>query len=227
MHIQTRTVLDREISKMQADIVRISSMVEGAIEQALAALEERSIEKAQIVIAGDHQINILRYEVEEDALLTLATQNPRAGDLRLVIAAIHIAVELERMGDHAVGIAKLVERMRELPNIDSLHQLPKMANRANKMVRLAIDAFISQDLEAARELMDRDQKVNRGYEKLFTNTLADMNTMEDYSEVATYLLWMGHNIERIGDRAVNIAERVVFMITGNLSESLTTDFDTI
>ncbi len=227
MHIQTRTVLDREISKIQANIVRISSMVENAIQQALAALEERNVEKAQIVIAGDRHINTLRYDIEENALLTLATQNPRAGDLRIVIAAIHIAVELERMGDHAVGIARLIERMRELPDIDSLHQLPKMARRANKMVRLAIDAFISQDPVAARALMQRDQKVNRGYEKLFTNTLADMNTMEDYTEVATYLLWMGHNIERIGDRAVNIAERVVFMTTGNLTESLTTDFDTL
>lgn len=225
MHIQMRSILDREISKIQADIVRISSMVESAIEQALAAVEERNVEKAQIVIAGDHHVNVLRYQVEEDALLTLATQNPRAGDLRLIVAAIHIAVELERMGDHAVGIAKLVERMRELPDLDSLHQLPKMARRANKMLRLAIDAFVSQDPEAARALMERDQKVNRGYKRLFTNTLADMNTMQDYSEVATYLLWMGHNIERIGDRAVNIAERVVFMTTGNLTESLTTDFD--
>ena len=227
MTIQMRSVLDKELRKMEANIVRLSSMVESSIEQAISALEERNVEKAQIVIAGDRQINRLRYEIEEDALLTLATQNPRASDLRLVVASIHIAVELERMGDHAVGIAKLVERMREMPTIDSLHQIPKMARRANNMLRLAIDSFISQDVEGARAMMSRDKKINRGYQKLFANALADMNTMEEYAEIATYLIWMGHNIERFGDRAVNIAERVVFMITGNLTESLTTDFDTV
>lgn len=223
--IHMRSALDRDLAKLQASIVRISSMVEQAIDQAMLALNTRNVELAQQVIVDDRDINKLRYEVEEQVMLTLALQNPRATDLRMVIAAVHIAIELERMGDHAVGIAKLVERMRDRSEIDSLHQLPKMAKRANTMIRLAIDSYIEEDADKARDMMGRDKKINRGYEKLYNNLIAEMREIDGPVERATWLMWMGHNLERIGDRAVNIAERVVFMVTGNLTESSTTDYD--
>ena len=225
MALHMRSALDRELAKLQANIVRISSMVEQSIDQAMMALETRNVDMAQQVIADDHEINALRYSVEENAMLTIALQNPRATDLRMVIAAIHIAIELERIGDHAVGIARLVERMRDRPELTSLHQLPKMAKRANKMIRLSIDAYIGEDAEMAREMMGRDAKINRGYEKLYANMISEMRQEDGSIEQPTWLLWIGHNLERIGDRAVNIAERVVFMVTGNLTESSTTDYD--
>lgn len=223
--LHMRSALDRDLAKLQANIVRISSMVEHAIDSAMLALESNNVQLAQQVIVDDHQINQLRYEVEEAAMLTLALQSPRATDLRMVIAAIHIAVELERMGDHAVGIAKLVERMRDREEIESLHQLPKMAKRCNKMIRLAIDSYIEENADKARDMMGRDKKINRGYEKLYNNMISEMRQADGPIERSTWMLWMGHNLERIGDRAVNIAERVVFMVTGNLTESSTTDYD--
>ena len=228
--IQTRTALDRGLATMQANIVRISSIVEHAIDQSILAMETQNIDVARTVIAEDHEVNRLRYDVEEQALLTLATQSPRAGDLRRVIAAIHIAIELERMGDHAVGIAKLVERMRDHEVTLELYQLPKMAKRCRKMIRLAIDAFVAEDAEKALALMERDAKIDKGYRRLYANLIGDMKSAEDTNsdsdiEVATWMLWMGHNLERIGDRAVNIAERVVFMVTGDFVESPTTDLD--
>lgn len=223
--IRLRSALDKELAKLQANIVRLSSMVEQAIEQAMKALETGNVELAQTVIAGDHFINELRYEIEESAVLTLSTQAPRAGDLRTVIAAIHIAIELERMGDHAAGISRLVERIGHIDaDIVSLHSLPKMTKRVRKMISLAIDAYVAHDDEQARDMMGRDQKIDRGYEKLFAQAIKEM-TDDSYIEIATYLLWVGHSLERMGDRAVNIAERVVFMVTGNLQEGSTTDYD--
>lgn len=224
-NLHMRSALDRDLAKLQANIVRISSMVEQAVDQSMQALETRNVQIAQQVIVNDREINALRYEVEEGAMLTLALQNPRATDLRMVIAAVHIAIELERMGDHAVGIAKLVERMQDREEIESLHQLPKMAKRANKMIRLAIDSYIEEDADKARDMMGRDKKINRGYEKLYNNLISEMRAVEGPVERATWMMWMGHNLERIGDRAVNVAERVVFMVTGNLTESSTTDYD--
>ncbi len=225
MTVHMRSALDRELAKLQANIVRISSMVEQAIDQAMIALETGNIDMARQVIVDDQEINTLRYSVEEGALLTIALQNPRATDLRMVIAAIHIAIELERIGDHAVGIARLVTRMKGRPKVESLFQLPKMAKRANKMIRLSIDSYIAEDADMARDMMGRDQKINRGYEKLYENMISEMRQEDGMVESSTWMLWIGHNLERIGDRAVNIAERVVFMVTGNLTESSTTDYD--
>lgn len=218
MTIVTRSILDKELSKLEANIVRLGSMVELSIEQAMRALEGRTLPLARQVIANDSEINQLRYEVEEDCLRVLATQHPKASDLRAVVAAIHIAIELERMGDHAVGIATLVERMEEEDDISSLHQLPKMAKRARKMIRLAIDAYVSHDPELAEALIPRDQKINQGYDKLFANAMEEMRN-DEYIRLATFLLWIGHNLERIGDRCVNIAERVVFMATAQFPDT--------
>ena len=163
----------------------------------------------------------LRYEIEEKALLILATQAPAASDLRAVIAAIHLAVELERIGDHASGIARLVERMEDEEEIDTLYKLPKMAKRAREMLQQGIDAYIQRDPKLALELIKRDDKIDKQYNKLFREALEEMRD-DDYIRRATFLLWVGHNLERIGDRATNIGERVIFMCTGEFVETPTT-----
>lgn len=224
MTTTTRSLLDKEFSKLEANIVRLSSMVETAIEHAMIALTTEEKGFARQVIANDSEINELRHQIEGDCQRILATQQPAAGDLRYVIAAIHIAVELERIGDHAVGIASLAQRIRMEGVSDSFYHLPKMAKRARKMIRLAIDSYVSEDSDMAQAMMGRDQKINKGYDKLFGLAIEDMRD-NDMIVHATYLLWIGHNIERMGDRAVNIAERVVYMVTGNFVESSTTDFD--
>jgi phosphate transport system protein len=119
----------------------MSSLVDIAIEKSMASLYDRDSAMAAEVVAGDMVVNDLRYAVEDEALQILATQQPMATDLRQVVAAIHIAVELERIGDHASGIASLVERMQGEEEIESLHKLPKMAKRAKDMVRTAVDAY--------------------------------------------------------------------------------------
>lgn len=222
MTFHGRSILDQELAKLRDNILRLTSMVDTAIEQAMLALRGRDIALAEKVIAADNEINHLRYQIEEDSLRILATQAPTATDLRTVVAAIHVAVELERMGDHARGIARLVARMEGEAEIDTLHKLPKMAKRARQMVQDSIQAYVERDAELAHTLIKEDDKLDKQYNKLFRETLAEMQD-DDYIRRATFLLWAGHNLERIGDRATNIAERVIFLLTGEYVEI--TDYD--
>ncbi len=220
MTLQQRSILDQELKGLQDSILRMSSMVDTAIEQAMVALNSRKVSLAGEVIAADEEVNRLRYEIEEEGLRILATQQPMASDLRAVIAAIHLAVELERIGDHAAGIARLVARMESEDEIDTLHKLPKMAKRTRQMLQEGITAYINQDPIAAKAMVGRDDKVDKQYNKLFRETLEEMRD-DAYIRRATFLLWVGHNLERIGDRATNIAERVIFMTTGEFIENIT------
>ncbi len=143
MPLTTRSVLDAGLNSLNEKILQMSSMVGSMLENAMTALYNRDVNLAAQVLSEDLTVNEIRYATEDEALQILATQQPMARDLRRVIAAIHIAVELERIGDHASGIARLVERLDEEDEIESLHKLPKMAERAGLMVRTAVDAFVS------------------------------------------------------------------------------------
>lgn len=218
MTLPSRSILDRELGQVRDNLLRMTSMVCESIDKAMLALDTRDIELAHAVSVGDEEINMLRFEIETECLRVTATQQPMAIDLRTIIAAIHMVVELERIGDHAAGIARLVERLGTEDEIDSLHKLPKMAKRARDMVQQGIDAFMAADAEAAQNLVKRDDKLDRQYNKLFRSVMEEMSMDPGYIQRATYLLWVGHNLERIGDRATNIAERVIFMVTGKLME---------
>jgi phosphate transport system protein len=215
-----RSVLDRDLDQLRNHTIQLVSMVDAAIADAMAALVQRNVPLAQQVVAHDSEINNLRYTIEEESVRLIATQQPAAGDLRLVIATIHMAVELERMGDHAAGIAELVGRMEEEAGIDSLHQLPKMGRRARQMVQECLDAYVARNASLAQAIIGRDDKLDRQYRKLFEETIAEMRD-DSYIRRATYLLWAGHNLERIGDRATNIAERIIYMVTGRFALNVT------
>ncbi|MCA9928415.1 MAG: phosphate signaling complex protein PhoU [Anaerolineales bacterium] len=216
-YLQNRSILDKELTQMRENILRLASLVDTAIEKAMSALEARNTLLAQEVLDGDDVINALRFEIEKEALRTLATQQPAAIDLRTTIVGMHLATELERIGDHAAGIAGLVARMEEEDEIKSLHKLPKMTNRARKMLNQGIQAFVENDVELAHAVFQREDKLDRHYQSL-VQILIDAMQDDAYIRRATFLLWIGHNVERIGDRATNIAERVIFMATGQMIE---------
>jgi phosphate transport system protein len=217
--LTTRSVLDNRLNSLNEKILQLSSLVDEAIEKAMDSLYQRDAVAAAVVVESDQIANDLRYAIEDEALQILATQQPMASDLRRVVAAIHIAVELERIGDHASGIASLVERMETEDEIDSLHKLPKMAKRARLMVQTASEAYVTNDDTLAFSMLAKDDKIDRQYRKLFQETMELMRD-DNYIRRATYLLWVGHDLERIGDRATNIAERVIFMSTGKHIEVL-------
>jgi phosphate transport system protein len=221
MKFPSRTILDQELAQLRENIIRLGSATNESIERAMHALQTRDVALAQQVVTQDEAINQMRFDVEQQAHLVLATQAPAASDLRTVIATIHLAVELERIGDHASGIARLVERMEDEDAIETLHKLPKMAKRAREMVQQGIEAFLNHDAQMALDMIKRDDKIDRQYRKLFIEALEEMKD-DNYIRRATFLLWAGHNLERIGDRATNIAERVIFMCTGEFIETPST-----
>ncbi|MFK7801776.1 MAG: phosphate signaling complex protein PhoU [Anaerolineae bacterium] len=219
--LNTRGALDAELKNLNENLTRLTSMVHDALSTAMDALEKQDYEKARNVIKGDEEINQLRYTIEQDCLRVLAIQQPQASDLRRVVVMTHIATELERIGDHASGISRLQLRMAEegVVQIESLHQLPKMGRRVEKMIRESMEAYLSEDVALANKVIDRDNKIDRQYGR-FTSIMFETMGSESNTEVRvpTYMLWMAHNLERIGDRVTNICERIIFMVTGEWTE---------
>jgi phosphate transport system protein len=193
-------------------------MVEKAIDKAVTALAKRDVTLAQQVIAEDRAINEARWRTEEQALLLIATQAPMAKDLRVVAAAIHIVTDLERMADHAAGVAKIAVQMADRPPLKPLIDIPRMSEIARAMLHDAITAFIEDDHTAARAIVARDDEVDHLYEQIYRELLTFMLADPGTIDQATHLLWVAHNLERIADRATNICERVVFAATGELEE---------
>jgi phosphate transport system protein len=213
-----RSALDREENRIKDDLLRMGSMVEAAIDRSIAALKQRDGQLAQQVIDDDKLINRLRYHVEDECLIVIATQQPAAHDLRIIVAATHVAVELERMADHAEGIAKITLRMLDQPLLKPLIDIPIMANIVKEMTRSALDSFMRTDIELAHQTIARDDEVDGMYQQIFRELLTYM--LEDPKNIsrATFLLWVAHNLERIGDRATNLCERTIFVSTGQMGD---------
>jgi phosphate transport system protein len=215
---KTRGMLDKELTQIQNDVLRLGSLVEQAIQRSIEALKRRDVELARQIIADDLEINELRYALEEQCLTVIATQQPVATDLRTIIAAMHITIEMERMADHAEGIAQLVTRMADEPLLKPLIDVPRMANVACEMLRASLDAFVARNPDAAKVAATRDDEIDQLYDQVFRELLTYMIQDPRSISRATFLLWVAHNLERIGDRITNIGERVVFMTTGKLKE---------
>jgi phosphate transport system protein len=211
-------MLDKELGRIQDKVLHLGSLLEEAIRNAVTALKQRDVELARQIIVNDIKLNEMRFDIEEQCLTAIATQQPVAGDLRMIIASMHVAVEMERMGDHAEGIANLVIRMADQPLLKPLIDIPRMADIACDMLRRSLDAFLSHDAEAARQAAKRDNEIDNLYDQVMREVLTYMIQDPTTINRGTYLLWVAHNLERIGDRVTNISERVVFLNTGKLKE---------
>ncbi len=219
----TRRILDQELDRLQDEVLALGSMVEGALVQSVETLRRRDFAGSRQLIAGDRTINERRYAIEEDTIALIATQQPMAGDMRLLAAILEIVGELERMGDYAKGIARINLMIGEQPLIKPLIDLPAMAHKARKMLHAALMAFIERDAQAARAIPADDDEVdalyNQVYRELICHILADPQTIKQ----ANYLMWAAHNLERTADRVINLCERVVYAVTGELAELGTDD----
>ena len=218
MNRANRTALERQLNEVQEDMLVMADMVERAIERSIDALRNRDVDLARDVITEDLQINRKRYDIEELCLELMATQQPLATDLRTIIAVLHIIVDLERMGDHAEGTAKIAIMLAGEPPLKPYIDIPRMAQIATRMLRASLEAFKHRDTEAARRICDEDDEVDvlydQVYRELLTYMLADPKTIER----ATHVTWVAHNLERIADRVTNICERVVYMVEGKIEE---------
>jgi phosphate transport system protein len=214
----TRTAFDREYGQICDELVKMSQMVDWAIEKALEALVEHDHKLAEQVVENDAQVNAMRFQIEEACLVAIATQQPAASDLRAVIAATHVAVEMERMGDYARGIAKTVILMEEEPLLKTFKKYPRMAELSRRMLAESIQAFLKRDAAWAQEIAAKDAEVDELYQSLFHKLVDTMAKEPKLVARATYMIWAAHNLERIADRVTNIDERIIFMTTGNLQE---------
>ena len=213
-----RSTLDRELTRVNEGLLRIGGLVDAAIEGSLQALEHRDAGLARQIDADDARVNALRFQVEEECLALIARQQPAAGDLRAALAAFSIVTDLERMGDHAAGIARTVLHMGDEPLLKPLIDLPRMAEICRDMLRQALQAYIERDAERARAIVAMDDTVDALYTQVFREILSYMVEDPQTTSRGLYLLFAAHNLERIGDRVTNIVERILFMTSGEMHE---------
>ena len=218
MSASTRGAFDQRLIEVRDNLLRMGHLLDTAIDRSMTALKNQDQSLARQVISDDTAINNLRFTVEEECLTLIATQQPMASDLRVIVSAMNLVNDMERMAAHATGIAKTVLRMGNEPLLKPLIDLPRMADRARDMLKRSLDAFLARDAAAARAIADEDDDIDHLYKAIFDEPLEIMARDPSTIQRGTYLLWCAHNLERIGDRVTNIAERVIFMTEGTMQE---------
>ena len=212
-----RSEFHADLQKLQDDLMNLGSMVEKATIKAIDALKTRDLVLSQKIIEEDDVIDDIRYEIEARCEDLIAKQQPLATDLRLIIAIMHIVGELERIGDYAEGVAKISLAMGDEAPLKPLIDIPRMAQKASLMTRQSLDALVQRDVDLAITVAESDDEVDALYDQIFRELVTFMIEDPRTIQRATYLLWVAHDLERIADRATNIAERVVYLVTGELS----------
>jgi phosphate transport system protein len=216
--METRTAFHKHLREIQDEILVMGSMVNKAISRSVEALKNRDLDIAQQVVVDDKKINQKRFEIEEKCVELIATQQPMASDLRIILAVLNIVSEVERIGDYAEGIAKIAIMIGDEPPLKPLIDIPRMAEQTVDMLRRSLDAFVNRDAEAAKKISAEDDAVDHLYDQVFRELLTFMAEDPKTITRATRLIWVAHNLERAADRVTNICERVVFVVTGKMEE---------
>lgn len=219
-----RERFDMELDRLRKETLTLGELVGAALKVAENGFRASDALAARRVLDGDERIDERRLRIESDALTLIATQQPVAGDMRLVAAILDIAGELERMGDYATGIARTTQMAEGYSHpADVLETLDAMTEKALDMLRRSMTAFEAEDVAAARAIIPEDDEVDEAYRLVFRQVLAFANELPDTEadhkrlvEHANYLLWVAHNLERTADRVAHVCERIVFTVTGEV-----------
>ncbi len=215
----TRELFQKELIQLQDDVLILGSMAEKAVAESVEALRSADLAWAQRIVDDDLAINTKRFDIEERALFVIASQQPLAGDLRAVMSALMIITDLERIGDHAEGIARINLRLGEADDVPRrMGYIPAMADRALAMLRDSLQAYVERNVDEARRVCDADDEVDRLQDAVYDETFRGMIENPDVIQRNTYYLWTAHNLERIADRCTNICERVIYLVTGRMEE---------
>lgn len=210
----TRSLFDQALEDLNERIFCLGDMVRSQVNEGILSLVNQDLELANKVITGDLEVNELQSEIEEKCMLLIATQQPFAKDLRKIVASFKISINLERMGDLAVDIAKLTLRIGDQKLIKPLIDIPRMGELVQAMIQQGLTACKNEDAEEAKNMAARDDEVDHLYNQIFRELLLLM--IEDPKTInqATYLLFAGRHLERMGDYCTNISEEVLYMVTG-------------
>jgi phosphate transport system protein len=211
-----RRAFEEQLQELLQDLLGMGEMVADSIERSIQALRGQDNELARLVVEFDDEINAAQHAIDEKCLVLIATQQPMARDLRIILSTSNIAAELERIGDYAEGIAKLAIKVSGQPLLKPLIDIPRMADEGRRMLLTSLEAFAREDEAAARRVGEADELVDGLYDQVYRELLVYM--MQDPRTIsqATYLLWVAHNLERIADRTTNIAERTIFTHSGQV-----------
>ena len=209
-----RTDFDRELTTLMDELLSLGSMVQKSLLLSLDALKTRDLKLSKKVIEEDDEIDSKAVEIEEKCIDLMATQQPLAGDLRTIVTLMLVSSELERMGDYAEGIAKIGLRIGEEALLKPLIDIPRIGDLASNMLRLSLETLVSRDVEGAKQVILMDDDVDALYNQIYRELVLMMIENPKNIQRATYLLWVAHDLERIADRATNISERTIFMVTG-------------
>jgi phosphate transport system protein len=213
-----REIFRKELEQLQEKLLYLGLMAENAIKESVEALKRRDLEAAHRLVQGDTLINEKRFAIESDTLILIARQQPVAGDLRILAAVLEIATELERIADYAKGIAKITIKMGKEPFVKPLIDIPRMAEKASDMLHRALKAFVDRDIQLARSIPEDDDEMDALYDQIFRELMTYIIADPRIIERANYLMWVAHNLERTADRVLNICERVIFTVTGEMHE---------
>ena len=213
-----RPSLESEQRQVRELVLEMGEMVDIAISQATRALVDRDVEMASQVIAGDDAVNVRQAEVHEHCLSVILTQAPVARDLREILGFLHMSDELERMGDHCVNVARIARNLADLPPLASPVDIAVLSRTCAEQVREMLNALVARDIDRAREIAARDDRVDRIYHRIVDDLLQTMVSDSRNVYVGTQLILVAMNLERIADRVTNLAEDLVFLETGNVEE---------
>ena len=209
-----RTDFDRELNNLMDELLSLGSMVQKAVLASLHALKTRDLTISKQVIRDDDEIDNKAVAIEETCIDLMATQQPLAGDLRTIVTLLLVSTELERMGDYAEGIGKIGLLIGKEPLLKPLIDIPRIGELASNMLRLSLETLVSRDVEGAKKVILMDDDVDALYNQIYRELVLMMIENPKNIQRATYLLWVAHDLERIADRATNISERTIFMVTG-------------
>jgi phosphate transport system protein len=213
-----RELFRKHINKLEDEMMDMGRTVAEAVGHAISALKARDIDAAKKIVDNDEVINRKRWQTEENCINLIALQQPVASDLREIIAIMNIITDLERIGDYAEGIAKIVILLGKEPLVKPLDNIPQMAEKGIDMLNRSLKAFINRDSDLSQKICDEDDEVDKLYDKTYHELLSCMIAKPDTITNATYLIWASHNFERIADRVTNICERTVFLVTGSMQK---------
>lgn len=214
----SRKTFGQEMQEIKDEVLLLSSMVEQAVMNSAEALKNNDLEHARQVLLSDTSINKKRFEIEISIMVLMATQQPIAHDLRRLAASLDICTELERMGDYAKGIATINLRSGGLSLPRILRDIYSMAEKAVDMLHRAMTAFAKEDIQTAQAIIQEDDVIDEYYSRLYEEAIHSVLDNPRNIERANYVIWVAHNLERLGDRVTNICERVVYVVTGERPE---------
>ena len=216
--METKAAFHQYFKEVEGDVLEMGNAVVKSIDRAIEALKKRDLVLAHQIIADDAHINRQRFSIEDKCIGLIATHQPIARDLRIIVAVLSIITELERIGDYAEGIAKIVVMIGDEAPLKPLIDIPRMGEITRDMFNTSLKSFVTRDVELAMKVVSLDSVVDGLYDQVFRELLTFMMVDPKTTNRATRLIWVAHNLERAADRATNICERVVFTVTGKMEE---------